>query len=61
MIYEEPVFRPAGDVYIIVEYGDELNLSLNFRVIALNEAIKKAALAGVNRDGTYPSLSRDCV
>ena len=47
MIYEEPIFRPAGDMYLIVEYGDELNLSLNFRVIALNEAIKKTALAGV--------------
>ena len=47
MIYEEPIFRPAGDIYLIVEYGDELNLSLNFRVIALNEAIKKTALAGV--------------
>lgn len=47
MIYEEPIFRPAGDMYLIVEYGDELNLSLNFRVIALNEAIKKSALAGV--------------
>ena len=47
MIYGKPIFRPAGDVYLIVEYGDELNLSLNFRVIALNEAIKDAALAGV--------------
>ncbi len=57
MIYEEPVFRPAGDVYVIVEYGDELNLSLNFRVIALNEAIKKAALAGVTEtEPTHRSL-----
>ncbi|MBM3254522.1 MAG: allophanate hydrolase subunit 1 [Candidatus Omnitrophica bacterium] len=47
MIYREPVFRPGGDAYVIVEYGDELNLLLNFRVIALNEAIKKTALAGV--------------
>lgn len=47
MIYKEPVFKPAGDVYVIVEYGDELNLLLNFWVIALNEAIKKSALAGV--------------
>jgi len=47
MIYEEPIFRPAGDVYLIVEYGDELNLLLNFRVIALNEAVKKVALIGV--------------
>ncbi len=57
MIYEEPVFRPAGDVYVIVEYGDELNLSLNFRVIALNEAIKKTALAGVTEtEPTHRSL-----
>jgi len=57
MIYEEPVFRPAGDVYVIVEYGDELNLSLNFRVIALNEAIKKTALAGVTEtQPTHRSL-----
>lgn len=47
MIYGKPVFRPGGDVYLIVEYGDEINLLLNFRVIALNEAIKRTALAGV--------------
>jgi len=47
VIYKEPVFKPAGGVYVIVEYGDELNLLLNFRVIALNEAIKKAGLGGV--------------
>ena len=57
MIYKEPVFRPAGNVYVMVEYGDELNLSINFRVTALNKAIKKTALAGVTEtEPTHRSL-----
>jgi KipI family sensor histidine kinase inhibitor len=47
MIYEEPVFRPLGDRYLAVEFGDEANLVLNFRVLALQEALRQAALEGV--------------
>ncbi|MDH2236733.1 urea carboxylase [Pigmentiphaga sp. GD03639] len=42
------VFRQAGDKYILVEYGDNvLDLNLRFRVHALMEALKAAALPGV--------------
>jgi len=47
MIYDEPVFRPLGDRYLAVEFGDEANLLLNFRVIALQEALEAEAIDGV--------------
>lgn len=47
MIYEEPIFRPLGDRYLSVEFGDEANLLLNFRVLALQEALEAEAIEGV--------------
>lgn len=47
MIYEKPVFRPLGDSYLAVEFGDEADLVLNFRVLALQDALQQAALPGV--------------
>jgi len=47
MIHDEPVFRPLGDRYLAVEFGDEANLSLNFRVLALQEALRAEAIDGV--------------
>ena len=35
MIYTEAQYKPLGDLYLTVEFGDELSLALNFRVIAL--------------------------
>lgn len=30
MIYEQPKFLPAGDRYLLIEFGNEMNLELNF-------------------------------
>jgi urea carboxylase len=47
MIYDTPKFRPLGDCYLAVEFGDEADLTLNFRVLALADALKKADLPGM--------------
>lgn len=47
MIYEETVYRPAGNAYAIVEFGDEFDITLSFRVIALDQAIKQNSLPAV--------------
>jgi KipI family sensor histidine kinase inhibitor len=47
MIYDEPIFRPLGDCYLAVDFGDEVNLALSFRVIALLDALAAARLPGV--------------
>ena len=30
MIYDEPQFLPGGDRYVLIEFGNEMNLELNF-------------------------------
>jgi KipI family sensor histidine kinase inhibitor len=30
MIYDQPKFLPAGDRYLLIEFGNEMNLELNF-------------------------------
>jgi urea carboxylase len=47
MIYDEPIYRPLGDCYVAVEFGDEGDLALSFRVIALTEVLRAAQLPGV--------------
>lgn len=47
MIYEKPVFRPLGDCYLAVEFGDEADLLLNFRVLALADVLRRNAIPGV--------------
>ncbi|MFO1060641.1 MAG: allophanate hydrolase subunit 1 [Dongiaceae bacterium] len=54
MIYEKPIFRPLGDCYLAVEFGDEARLSLNFRVLALEDRIRQAKIPGIIE--TIPSL-----
>lgn len=44
---EEVVFRSLGDLEVCVEFGDRIDLSLNFRVLALDRALKEAGIAGV--------------
>jgi len=48
MIYAEAQYKPLGDLYLTVEFGDELSLALNFRVIALDGALKARPLRGVS-------------
>src|SRR5690606_10953097 len=47
MLYDEPIYRPLGDCYLAVEFGDEADLSLNFKVLALADALRKADLPGI--------------
>lgn len=47
MIYDPPIFRPLGDRYLGVEFGDEAKLELNFRVLALADRLESEHPAGV--------------
>lgn len=47
MIYEKPVFKPGGDRYMLIEFGDELNLTLNFTAHSLGDAIAQAGMKSV--------------
>jgi len=49
------VYRAAGDRFLLAEFGEmELDLTLNFRVLGLNQAFKAAMPAGVVE--TIPAL-----
>jgi|OpeIllAssembly_1097287.scaffolds.fasta_scaffold54092_2 KipI family sensor histidine kinase inhibitor len=47
MIYDYPRFLNSGDQYITIEIGDEMSLKANFKVIAIDRAIKEACIKGV--------------
>jgi KipI family sensor histidine kinase inhibitor len=47
MIYESPIYRPLGDRYLAVEFGDEANLALSFRVLALREVLADSNVPGI--------------
>jgi KipI family sensor histidine kinase inhibitor len=47
MLYSKPVHLPLGDLYLTVEFGDELSIEQNFLVIALDRALHARALPGV--------------
>jgi allophanate hydrolase subunit 1 len=40
-------FRSHGDLELCVEFGDRIDLALNFRVLALDRALKETATPGV--------------
>jgi len=47
MIYEQPKFSPGGDRYMLIEFGDEMNLDLNFMGQGLATALAGGTIAGV--------------
>lgn len=47
MMYEEPRFLPGGDRFMTIEFGDELNLELNFRAQGLAKLIAEQKLRGI--------------
>ena len=53
MLYDRPIYRPLGDMFVDVEFGDELHLALNFRVIGLNLSLAGRPIPGVTE--TVPS------
>lgn len=51
----QAVYRSAGDRFMLVELGEmELDLTLNFRVLGLNRALREAEMGGVIE--TIPAL-----
>lgn len=47
MIYDKPRFSPGGDRYILIEFGDEMNLTLNFKAQALAKLLKDNKQPGI--------------
>lgn len=47
MIYQQPKFLPGGDRYVLVEFGDEMTLELNFLAQGLGAAIAESNIDGV--------------
>lgn len=47
MIYEEPIFRPLGDCYLAVEFGDEADIMLSFRVLTLAQLLAEQNPPGI--------------
>ena len=41
MIYDEPKFLAGGDRYMLIEFGNEMNLELNFMAQGLASAIEQ--------------------
>jgi len=46
-IYDAPKFLPAGDKYMLIEFGNVMNLELNFTAQNLAKAIKDNKIKGV--------------
>ena len=47
MIYNSPKFLPGGDRYLLIEFGDEMNLDLNFMGQGLSVAIAEEKPKGI--------------
>ena len=47
MIYDQPKFMPAGDRYVLIEFGNEMNLDLNFTAQGLATAAAEAKIKGI--------------
>jgi len=55
--YASTRYLPFGDTALLIEFGDAISLELNRKVVALNEAILKADVLGVEElVPTYRSL-----
>ncbi|MBI2649184.1 MAG: hypothetical protein HYW93_05985, partial [Thaumarchaeota archaeon] len=40
--YEEARYLPSGDRYLLVEFGDRLNIIINCKALAFDQEIKKS-------------------
>ena len=38
MIYDEPRFLPGGDTFVLVQFGDDARIDLNFMALGLTAA-----------------------
>ncbi|MCS7125154.1 MAG: 5-oxoprolinase subunit PxpB [Candidatus Bathyarchaeota archaeon] len=56
-VYLSARYLPFGDAALTVEFGTVINLAVNHKVIALNEALMKASIPGIEElVPTYRSL-----
>jgi urea carboxylase len=55
LIYPEPKFLPGGDRFVLIEFGNEMNLELNFIAQGLTAIIASQKIAGVVE--TAPSFA----
>ncbi|WP_309493579.1 allophanate hydrolase subunit 1 [Candidatus Hecatella orcuttiae] len=47
VVYKKTAYRPLGEKSVLIEFGDEPSLLLNFRVVAFNLAIKESDIPGI--------------
>ena len=47
MIYPEPRYLPGGDRFVLIEFGNEMNLELNFLAQGLASAIAQQKTKGI--------------
>jgi KipI family sensor histidine kinase inhibitor len=56
-IYASPHYLPFGDSALVIEFSDAISLEANQKVIALNQAVSKTNIVGVEETvPTYRSL-----
>ncbi len=46
--YEEPKILPGGDQYLLIEFGNRMNLELNFKAQGIASEIKRQKVRGVH-------------
>ncbi|PIU57066.1 MAG: allophanate hydrolase, partial [Chloroflexi bacterium CG07_land_8_20_14_0_80_45_17] len=57
MVYPETQYLAAGDQNMVVEFGDEIDITLNQKVHSMVSAIKQAEIAGIRElTPTYRSI-----
>jgi allophanate hydrolase subunit 1 len=57
MIFAEPAIKAGGDRFVLIQFGDDARLELNFLTLGLKAALGQAALAGVvDTNPSYNSL-----
>lgn len=57
MIFEEPKFLPGGDHFVLVQFGDDASIDLNFMALGLTAAIQADGTRGiVDTNPSYNSL-----
>ncbi len=57
MRFEEPKYLPGGDHFMLVQFGDDASIDLNFMALGLTAALKEDATKGVvDTNPSYNSL-----
>ena len=54
-VYDEPIIKPGGDKYMVIEFGNLMDLEINFKAQNLAKAILDNKIKGIYE--TAPCLS----